>query len=289
MYGGVQVKRKGLSYLYEKKAKGEKMTRTALYDYPMACISEEAGIEIINMGDSIAMVQLSYEDTLGAKLDVMIEHAKAVRKGAPSAFIMGDMPFGTYQVSEEEAVRNAARYLVEAGMDCVKIEGGAEIIPLIRRLTEASIPVIAHSGLTPQSINMLGGYKTQGRSAEAAIKLIKNSLEFEKAGAIAVLLETIPQEVAKIVYEKLTVPFLGTGVGPFSDAPMINIYDMLGYTEKVPKFVKKYADVRTTSVNAAKQFVKEVKDGTYPGPEHCYKMADGEFEKLDELLRKETF
>ena len=279
------MKRKGVSYLFEKKAKGEKMARTALYDYPMACIAEEAGIDIINVGDSMAMVSFGYEDTLGAKLDVMVEHAKAVRRGAPTAFIMGDMPFGSYQTSEADAVRNAARYMAEAGMDCVKIEGGAEIIPLIKRLTEASIPVIAHSGLTPQSVNLLGGYKTQGRSSEAALKLVQNSLEFEKAGAIAVLLESIPQEVAKEVYARLSVPFLGTGVGPYSDAPMINIYDFLGYSDRVPKFAKLYANVKEISVEAAKKFVQEVRDGTYPAPEHCYKMADGEYEKLQKLLQ----
>ncbi len=278
------MKRKGISYLYEKKAKGEKMSRTALYDYPMACIAEEAGIDIINVGDSIAMVTFGYEDTLGAKLDIMLEHAKAVRRGAPTAFIMGDMPFGSYQISDTEAVRNAARYMTEAGMDCVKIEGGAEIIPLIKRLTEASIPVIAHSGLTPQSVNLIGGYKTQGRNAEAALKVIQNSIEFEKAGAIAVLLESIPQEVAKEVYERLTVPFLGTGVGPYSDAPMVNIYDFLGYFEKTPKFAKRYANIKEASVKAAKQFVEEVKSGAYPAPEHCYKMVDGEYEKLQKLL-----
>ncbi|MDR1621850.1 MAG: 3-methyl-2-oxobutanoate hydroxymethyltransferase [Synergistaceae bacterium] len=279
------MKRKGISYIYEKKSKGEKMARTALYDYPMACIAEEAGIDIINVGDSISMVMFGYEDTLGAKLDVMIEHAKAVRRGAPTAFIMGDMPFGSYQTSYSDAVRNAARYMTEAGMDCVKIEGGEEIVPLIKRLTQASIPVIAHSGLTPQAVNLIGGYKTQGRNAEAAYKLIENAVEFEKAGAIAVLLESIPQEVAKEVYVRLNVPFLGTGVGPYSDAPMVNIYDFLGYFEKTPKFAPRYADVRKISVDASKRFVKEVREGIYPAPEHCYKMVDGEYEKLLEFLK----
>ena len=278
------MKRKGIGYLYEKKAKGEKMSRTALYDYPMACIAEAAGIENINMGDSIAMVTFGYEDTLGARLDIMIEHAKAVRKGAPTAFIMGDMPFGSYQESEAQAVRNGTRYMQEAGVDCVKIEGGDEIVPLIERLTKASIPVIAHSGLTPQAVNLLGGYKTQGRDAEAAAKLIDNAIAFEKAGAIAVLLESIPMEVAKEVYSRLTVPFLGTGVGPYSDAPMINIYDLLGFGERVPKFAKRYADIYNMSIAAAKQFVDEVKSMKYPAEEHCYSMKDGEYEKLVELL-----
>lgn len=280
--------KKNLSYLYEKKAKGEKMPRTALYDYPMACIAEEAGIDIINMGDSIAMVTLGYENTLGAKFEIMLEHAKAVRKGAPSAFIMGDMPFGSYQVSEEEAVRNGIRYLQEADMDCVKIEGGEEIIPLIARLTEASVPVIAHTGLTPQSINLLGGYKTQGRDAEAAYQLYKNVLDFEKAGAIAILIESVPQEVAKIIYERLSVPLLGTGIGPYNDSPMINIYDLLGYFDRVPKFAKRYANLKDEAVKATKQFVDEVIAKEYPAPEHCYSMREGEYEKLLSVMNERS-
>lgn len=279
------MKRKGVPYLYEKKAKGEKMPRTALYDYPMACIAEEAGIDIINVGDSISMITFGNEDTLGAKLDIMIEHAIAVRKGAPTAFIMGDMPFGSYQVSEEEAVRNAIRYLKEAGTDSVKIEGGAEIVPLIRRLTEASIPVVAHTGLTPQSINLLGGYKTQGRDAEAAYQLIKNVIEFEKAGAVAVVVESVPQEVARIIYEKLSIPFLGTGAGPYSDSPMINLYDLLGFFERTPRFAKRYANLKEIAVEATKTFVSEVRKQIYPGPEHCYNMHEGEYDKLVSLCK----
>ncbi|MGB4027375.1 MAG: 3-methyl-2-oxobutanoate hydroxymethyltransferase [Acetomicrobium sp.] len=279
------MKRKGVPYLYEKKAKGEKMPRTALYDYPMACIAEEAGIDIINVGDSISMITFGNEDTLGAKLDIMIEHAIAVRKGAPTAFIMGDMPFGSYQVSEEEAVRNAIRYLKEAGTDSVKIEGGAEIVPLIRRLTEASIPVVAHTGLTPQSINLLGGYKTQGRDAEAAYQLIKNVIEFEKAGAVAVVVESVPQEVARIIYEKLSIPFLGTGAGPYSDSPMINLYDLLGFFERTPRFAKRYANLKEIAVEATNTFVSEVRKQIYPGPEHCYNMHEGEYDKLVSLCQ----
>ncbi|MGB4300777.1 MAG: 3-methyl-2-oxobutanoate hydroxymethyltransferase [Acetomicrobium sp.] len=279
------MKRKGVPYLYEKKAKGEKMPRTALYDYPMACIAEEAGIDIINVGDSISMITFGNEDTLGAKLDIMIEHAIAVRKGAPTAFIMGDMPFGSYQVSEEEAVRNAIRYLKEAGTDSVKIEGGAEIVPLIRRLTEASIPVVAHTGLTPQSINLLGGYKTQGRDAEAAYQLIKNVIEFEKAGAVAVVVESVPQEVARIIYEKLSIPFLGTGAGPYSDSPMINLYDLLGFFERTPRFAKRYANLKEIAVEATNTFVSEVRKQIYPGPEHCYNMHEGEYDKLVSLCK----
>ena len=253
-----------LSYILEKKANGEKLARTALYDYPMAVLAEEAGIEIINMGDSIATVMLGHKTTNEADLDIMIEHAKAVRAGTPSAFIMGDMPFLTYQISDEEAIRNAGRYIREAG-----------------------IPVIAHTGLTPQKALQMGGYKTQGRDMLAAVELIKEVAAFEKAGAIAVVIEAIPSEVAKIIYERSSIPILGTGCGPYSDSPMINFYDMLGYYDRNPKFVKKYADVHKVAVDAVSQFVQECHDGTYPGPEHCYKMKAGEEEKLKELLKEQ--
>lgn len=276
--------KKGLNYLHQKKRNNEKMSRTALYDYPMACIAEEAGIDIINVGDSIAQVVFGYDSTVHAKLDVMIEHAKAVRKGAPSAFIMGDMPFLTYQISIQEAIRNCGRYLVEAGMDCVKMEGNMEIVDTISAVTAAGIPVIGHTGLTPQAVNLLGGYKTQGRDAQSAYQLIQTILEFEKAGAIAILAESIPTEVAKIIYEKLSIPLLGTGIGPYNDAPMINIYDLLGFVDRTPRFAKRYADIKKDAVAATKLFVEEVVTQKYPGPEHSYSMVEGEFEKLEKML-----
>ncbi len=276
--------KKGIGYLYDKKKKNEKMPRTALYDYPMACIAEDAGIDIINVGDSMAMVMLGYESTIFAKLDVMIEHAKAVRRGAPTAFIMGDMPFLSYQTSIPEAIKNAGRYMVEASVDCVKVEGNTEIIDTIAALTKASIPVIAHTGLTPQSVGLLGGYKTQGRDAKSAFALIKMVLEFERAGAIALLLESVPDELAKIIYEKISIPLLGTGTGSYNDSPMINIYDLLGFVDRTPKFAKRYADIKKEAVTATRRYVEEVISCQYPGPEHSYSMKKGEAEKLRELL-----
>ena len=276
--------KKGIGYLYDKKKKKERMPRTVLYDYPMACIAEEAGIDIINVGDSIAMVMLGYESTIHARLDVMIEHAKAVRIGAPTAFIMGDMPFLSYQTSIREAIRNAGRYMVEASVDCVKVEGNMEIIDTIGALTKSSIPVIAHTGLTPQSVGLLGGYKTQGRDAESANALIKMVVEFEKAGAIALLLESVPEEVAKIVYEKISIPLLGTGTGRYNDSPMINIYDLLGFVDRTPKFAKRYANIKNDAIAATKRYVEDVISGQYPGPEHAYSMHKGEAEKLKEIL-----
>ena len=278
--------KKGIGYLYDKKKKNEKMPRTALYDYPMACIAEEAGIDIINVGDSIAMVMLGYESTIFARLDVMIEHAKAVRRGAPTAFIMGDMPFLSYQTSITEAIKNAGRYMVEANVDCVKVEGHTEIIDIIAALTKAAIPVIAHTGLTPQSVGLLGGYKTQGRDAESAFALINLVLEFEKAGAVALLLESVPDEVAKIIYEKISIPLLGTGTGPYNDSPMINIYDLLGFVDRTPKFAKRYAELKKEAVTATRKYVEDVMSGQYPGPEHSYSMKKGEAEELKQLIDK---
>jgi len=271
----------------EKKAKGEKLARTVLYDYPMAVLAEEAGIEIINVGDSLATVMLGNNTTIKAKLDIMVEHAKAVRRGAPSCFIMGDMPYMTYQTTIEEAVKNAARYMIEADMDCVKMEGGLEIIPVIEACTKAAIPVIGHTGLTPQSAIMLGGYKTQGRSAEAAIKLLEVVKAFEAAGCIAVVIETVPNEVAKIIYENTSIPILGSGCGPYSDSPMINWYDMLGFFARNPKFAKKYDNLHDIIVKDAKAFVDECHNGVYPGPEHGYKMLDGEEDRLLAMLKEQ--
>ncbi len=275
-----------LDYILEKKEKGEKLSRTVLYDYPMAVLAEEAGIEIINMGDSIAMITYGHDSTLPAELDIMIEHAKAVRKGAPSAFIMGDMPFLSYQVSIEEAVRNAGRYLKEANMDSVKVEGGLEVVPVIKKLTETGIPVIGHTGLTPQSVKALGGYKTQGRSAEAAIKLIDTVKALEDAGCVAIVLESVPNEVSKIIYERTKVPILGSGIGPYNDSPMINAYDLLGFFDRVPRFAKKYRNVKEIIVSGFKDFINDINTGEYPGEEHCYHMLAGEEEKLLEMLEK---
>ena len=273
-----------LSYILEKKARGEKMSRTVLYDYPMAVLAESSGIEIINMGDSIATVMLGHQTTNEANLDIMIEHAKAVRRGTPSAFIMGDMPFLTYQISEEEAIRNAGRYIQEAGMDCVKMEGGLEIAHTIQAVTEAGIPVVAHVGLTPQKALQIGGYKTQGRDAKTAVELIREVAEFEKAGAIAVVVEAVPAEVAKVIYERSEIPIFGSGCGPYSDSPMINLYDMLGFFDRVPKFAKKYVDLKQIIIQAISQFVQDCHDGTYPALEHCYRMKEGEETRLLELL-----
>jgi len=274
-----------LNYIYKKKELGEKLSRTAVYDYPMAMLAEAAGIDIINVGDSIAMVMLGYESTIQAKLDIMVEHAKAVRLGAPTCFIMGDMPFLSYQTSIGEAIKNAGRYLIEANMDAVKVEGGQEVTQTIKAMTEAGIPVIGHTGLTPQKVKMLGGYKTQGRDAKSAYKLMNEVVLIEQAGAIAVVLESVPSEVTKVIYERIKIPIFGTGVGPYNDSPMINFYDMLGFFDRVPRFAKRYASMKDEIIQVISQFVKEVEDKTYPGEEHSYHMLEGEEEKFLEMIK----
>jgi len=274
-----------LNYIYKKKELGEKLSRTAVYDYPMAMLAEAAGIDIINVGDSIAMVMLGYESTIQAKLDIMVEHAKAVRLGAPTCFIMGDMPFLSYQTSIGEAIKNAGRYLIEANMDAVKVEGGQEVTQTIKAMTEAGIPVIGHTGLTPQKVKMLGGYKTQGRDAKSAYKLMNEVVLIEQAGAIAVVLESVPSEVTKVIYERIKIPIFGTGVGPYNDSPMINFYDMLGFFDRVPRFAKRYASMKDEIIQVISQFVKEVEDKTYPGEEHSYHMLEGEEEKFLKMIK----
>ena len=273
-----------LNYIYKKKELGEKLSRTAVYDYPMAMLAEAAGIDILILGDSIAMVMLGYESTINAKLDIMVEHAIAVRKGAPTSFIMGDMPFLSYQTSIGEAIKNAGRYLIEANMDAVKVEGGQEITQTIKAMTEAGIPVIGHTGLTPQKVKVLGGYKTQGRDANTAYHLLNEVKAIEQAGAIAVVLESVPSEVTRVIYERIKIPVFGTGVGPYNDSPMINFYDMLGFFDRVPRFAKRYANIKDDIIQVIYKFVKEVKDKTYPGEEHSYHMLEGEEEKFLEMI-----
>ncbi len=267
----------------EMKAKGEKLARTVVYDYTMAVLAEEAGIEVINMGDSIAQIVLGHESTVTVAMDFMIAHTQAVRKGAPTAYLMGDMPFLSYQVSKEEAIRNAGRFVREALVDAVKMEGGADNAETVAAVTRAGIPVIAHTGLTPQTATTLGGYKTQGRDAASAMKLVKDVEALESAGAVAIVLETVPTEVAQVIYDRCRIPLLGSGIGK-DDGPNINMYDLLGFFPKTPRFAKRYADLRNEILKAVRSFVQDVKTGAYPASEHMYSMLPGEMEKLKQLL-----
>ncbi len=281
-----RTKRVSIDYMMEKKSRNEPIIRTCCYDFPMAQLAEEAGVEVILCGDSLANVQLGYSSTLPCQFEVLLEHTKAVRKGAPNTFLIADMPYMTYQPSIEEAVRKAGRYMAEADADCVKLEGGLEVVPVIRALVDAGIPVWGHTGLTPQTVKMLGGYKTQGRGADVAYKLVKTVQGLAEAGCFAITAEAIPVELGKVLYENAQDYLMfSIGCGHWTDGPIINMYDMLGFYDRVPRFAKKYADIHHYILSAVETYVKECTDRTFPAPEHCYYMKEGEADKLMEMLQ----
>ncbi|NPV69314.1 MAG: 3-methyl-2-oxobutanoate hydroxymethyltransferase [Firmicutes bacterium] len=267
--------------LYEKMRKGDKITMLTCYDYPTALLEEKAGVDIILVGDSLGMTVLGYETTLPVTMDVMIPHTQAVRRGAPGAFLIGDMPYMTYQISVQEAVRNAGRFMQEAGCDAVKLEGGSNVAEVIRALTKATIPVMGHLGLTPQSLAMLGGFKSQGRDAVAARKVIDDAKVLEEAGAFAILLEAIPPEVGKVITERASIPIISIGAGPYCHGQLLIVHDMLGFFDRfTPKFVKKYCDISSVMLEAFQAYIKEVQAGVFPEEKHNYSMKAGELEKL---------
>ncbi|MGE5542315.1 MAG: 3-methyl-2-oxobutanoate hydroxymethyltransferase [Bacillota bacterium] len=274
-----------LPVLYEKMRKGQKITMLTCYDYPTALLQDKAGVDIILVGDSLGMTVLGYDSTLPVTMDVMIPHAQAVRRGAPGAFFIGDMPYMSYQVSVQEAVRNAGRFMQEAGCDAVKLEGGANVVEIIKALTQATIPVMGHLGLTPQSIAMLGGFKSQGRSAEAAKKVIDDAKLLEEAGAVMILLEAIPPEVGKIITERAGIPIISIGAGPHCHGQLLIVHDMLGFFDRfTPKFVKKYANVNEVMLKAFQEYIKDIETGAFPEEQHNYTMKAGEFERLKAIL-----
>ena len=272
--------------LNEKKRKGEQITWLTAYDFPMAQAQERAGIDIILVGDSLGMTTYGYESTLPVTMDLIIPHTKAVRKGSPSAFLIGDMPYMTYQVSIEEAVRNAGRFMAECACDAIKLEGGREVLDTVKALTKATIPVVGHLGLTPQSIAMFGGFKAQGRSVENAARIIEDAKALEEAGAVVILVEAVPPEVGKIVRDRAEVPIIGIGGGPHLDGQCLIVHDMLGMFEAfTPKFVKKYANIGEQITSAVRAFMKDVEEGAFPAPENCYKMPAEEAEKLAKMFK----
>ncbi|BCV23762.1 MAG TPA: 3-methyl-2-oxobutanoate hydroxymethyltransferase [Firmicutes bacterium] len=270
-----------ITTLREKVARGEKITMLTGYDYPLALAEEKAGVDIILVGDSLGMTVLGYESTLPVRMDTMIDHAQAVRRAAPTAYVIGDMPYLSYQVSVEQAVANAGRFMKEAGCDAVKLEGGRNVVDVVAALTKATIPVMGHIGLTPQSIAMLGGFKSQGRSLAAAETLIEDAKALEEAGAVAILLEAMPPEVARIITARANIPVIGIGAGPYVHGQLLIVHDMLGFFEAfTPKFVKKYADLNGAIRAALAEYIADVTSGAFPAAEHCYKMQPGEAEAL---------
>lgn len=265
----------------QQKENGDKITMLTAYDYSTAKLMDESGVNSILVGDSLGMVMLGYEDTISVTMDDMIHHTAAVSRGAKNALVVGDMPFMSYQTSVYDAVVNAGRLMKEGRCQAVKLEGGASVCPQIKAITEAGIPVVAHIGLTPQSINMFGGFKVQGKSEEAAQKLIDEALAVEAAGAFAVVLECVPARLAKLISEKLSIPTIGIGAGAGCDGQVLVYQDMLSmFSDFKPKFVKQFADVGSLMREGFKAYIDEVKSGAFPAEEHTFKISDEVIEKL---------
>ena len=270
-----------VSTFREQKAKGEKISMLTAYDYSTAKLMDEAGINGILVGDSLGMVVLGYEDTLPVTMEDMIHHTAAVCRGAKNTLVVGDMPFMSYQVSVEEAVYNAGRLMKEGRCQAVKLEGGASVCPQIRAITNASIPVMSHIGLTPQSINAFGGFKVQGKSEEAAKKLLEDAKAVEEAGAFAVVLECVPAKLAELISKSISIPTIGIGAGAGCDGQILVYQDMLGlFSDFTPKFVKKYANVGEMMTQAFRDYIADVQEGSFPAPEHTFAISEDVIKKL---------
>ncbi|MGQ0543788.1 MAG: 3-methyl-2-oxobutanoate hydroxymethyltransferase [Betaproteobacteria bacterium] len=269
--------------LQQRKAKGRRITMLSVYDYPLALLAERASIDTILVGDSLAMTALGYESTVPVTMEEMLHHVKAVARAAKSAMIIADMPFLSYQLSERDAILNAGRFLKEGGADAVKIEGGASMAPTLGAIHRAGIPVMGHIGLTPQSAAMLGGLKVQGKDANAARKLIDDALALEKAGAFTVILECVPDEVARIVTSRLRVPTISYGAGAHCDGQGLVSADILGLFDRfTPKFAKRYAELGKEALRAFETYRDEVLAGRFPDREHSYHIDPRELAMLTE-------
>ncbi len=279
--------KKGRFDFLKMKKEGVKLTWVTAYDYPISHFAEEAGIDMILVGDSLGMVVYGYEGTIPVTMDECIIHCRAVRRGAPRTFVVGDMPFLSYQVSVPDAIANAGRFLKEAGMDAVKLEGGRRVVDKIRGIVDAGILVIGHIGLTPQSSGQLGGFKAQGRTAASAEELIRDALAIQEAGAFALLLEAVPPELGKAITELLEIPVYGIGAGKHTDGQLLINGDMLGYFDAfTPKFVKKYANLAKVITDAMKSYVDDVHSGSFPGPEHGYSVLEKELDAFHAVVKK---
>lgn len=265
----------------EAKLNKDKLTMLTAYDYSTAKLIDEAGINGILVGDSLGMVCLGYEDTLSVTMEDMIHHSAAVARGAKNSLVVTDMPFMSYQTSVYDAVVNAGRLMKEGRAQAVKLEGGSEFAEHIRAIVNSSIPVMAHIGLTPQSVNAFGGFKVQGKDEERAKKLIEDALAVQEAGAFAVVLECVPDVLSKLITEKLSIPTIGIGAGADCDGQILVYQDMLGmYSDFVPKFVKQFAHIGNEMKSAFNDYISEVKSGTFPAEKHCFKMNDEVIQKL---------
>ena len=263
------------------KQKNERLTMLTAYDYSTAKLIDASGIDSVLVGDSLGMVMLGYEDTLSVTMEDMIHHTKAVARGVKDALVVSDLPFMSYQTSVYDAVVNAGRLIKEGRAQAVKLEGGLEVCPQIKAIVEASIPVMAHLGLTPQSVNAFGGFKVQGKDEEAARSLIEQAKAVEAAGAFAVVLECIPAKLAELITKSISIPTIGIGAGNGCDGQVLVYQDMLGlYSDFTPKFVKRYAAIGPQMENAIEDYISEVKSGAFPAAEHTFALSDAVIEKL---------
>ncbi len=280
------MKKKSILDLYKMKAEGRKASWITAYDAPIASFVEQAGIDMILVGDSMGMVVFGYDSTIPVTMDMCILHCQAVRRGAPNTFVVGDMPFGSYQVSDEEAVRNAIRFQKEGGVDAIKLEGGKCVTSRIRAIRDAGIPVFAHIGLTPQSSGVLGGHKAQGRTVESARAVIEDALAVEAAGATFLLVEAVPPEVTAVIHKLLHIPVYSIGAGVHCDGQLTIFADTVGMFQAfTPKFIKKYCDVATVITDGFKAYNQDIKDGVFPGEEHVYHVI-GDIAPFEEMFKE---
>jgi 3-methyl-2-oxobutanoate hydroxymethyltransferase len=277
-------RKKSILDLWELKRRGEKVAWLTAYDAPTAACAEAAGMDMLLVGDSLGMCVYGFQNTLPVTMEMCLEHTRAVRRAAPNTFVIGDMPFLSYQTSRADAVLNAGRFLREANADAIKLEGGVRVADKIQAIVDAGVVVFGHIGLTPQSSGQLGGFKAQGRTLETARLVLQDALAVQEAGAHALLVEAVTPEVTKVIHDRLEIPVYGIGAGPHCDGQVLIVSDVLGIFETfTPKFVKKYANLAEEMKRAFAEFAEEVRDGTFPGPEHVYNMMPGEADRLGEL------
>jgi 3-methyl-2-oxobutanoate hydroxymethyltransferase len=277
----VEAKKITTADLRKKKEAGEKITMLTAYDYSLAVTIDQSGIDAVLVGDSLGMVVLGYDSTVPVTMEEMLHHCRAVRRGVRTALLVGDMPFMSYNTGRKEAIRNAGRFLKEAGCEAVKLEGGLEVAGTVRAVAEAGIPVMAHIGLTPQTVSKLGGFRVQGRDAATARRLLDSTLALEEAGAFAVVMECIPDRLAGLITRALRIPTIGIGAGPECDGQVLVTNDLLGLYEKFqPKFVKQYVSLNPAIRQALADYIREVREGVFPGPEHSFSMEAKELAGL---------
>lgn len=284
-----QRKKLTISGLFKKAAEGKPITWLTCYDYPTAYMQEQAGVDMILVGDSLGMTMLGYDSTLPVTMDDMIQHTSAVRRGAPNTWLIGDMPYMSYQPSVETAIRNAGRFMAEAGCDAIKLEGGSAVCDRVRAIANAGIPVVGHLGLTPQSASALGGFRLQGKTAEAAKKIIEDAKALEQAGTFMILLEMVPDRVCQIITERAeNCLIMSLGSGPHAHGQLLIYHDAFGlYPKFKPRMAKVFADAGAVIRSGLESYVKEVTEKTFPAPENWFGMADAEYDELVELLKED--